>query len=122
MKYLKNITFSLGIFISILLIFTLLVTILSWFNIMNNSITTIFKMLIPIISILSSSIYMGINTTKLGWLEGFKLGIIICILLFLFNALGINKGFKINQLLFYGILIFSSIVGSMIGISRKKRP
>lgn len=122
MKYLKNITFSLGIFISILLIFTLLVTILSWFNIMNDSITTIFKMLIPIISILSSSIYMGINTTKLGWLEGFKLGIIICILLFLFNALGINKGFKINQLLFYGILIFSSIVGSMIGISRKKRP
>ena len=122
MKYLKNIIFSLGTFLAVLLIFTFIVTILSWFNIMNDSITTIFKMLIPIISILTSSIYMGINSSKKGWLEGFKLGIIICILLFIFNIFGINKGFKINQILFYTILVFTSMVGSMIGISRKKRP
>lgn len=75
-------------------------------------------MLIPIISVLISGIFMGINSTKKGWLEGLKLGILICILLFLFNLLGLNK-FKINQLLFYGILIFTSIVGSIIGISKK---
>ena len=122
MKYLKNIIFSLGITIAILFIFTFILTILSYFNITNDSITTVFKMIIPIISVLTSSIYLGINSSKKGWLEGLKLGLIITILLFLFNILGLNKNIKINQLLFYGILIFSSIVGSMIGISRKKVP
>lgn len=120
MKYLKNIIFSLGTFILVLLVFTFLISFFSYFNIMNDNITTIFKMFIPIISILTSSIYMGINSNKLGWLEGLKLGIIICILLLLFSILGLNKNFKINQILFYSILIFTSIIGSMIGISKKK--
>ena len=119
MKYLKNIVFSLGLVSAILLIFTFIVTILSYFNIMNDSITTIFKMLIPIISVLASGILMGINSTKKGWLEGLKLGLLICILLFIFNIFGLNNSFKISQLLFYGILIFTSVVGSMIGISKK---
>ena len=110
MKYLKNIIFSLGTFILVLLVFTFLISFFSYFNIMNDNITTIFKMFIPIISILTSSIYMGINSNKLGWLEGLKLGIIICILLLLFSILGLNKNFKINQILFYSILIFTSII------------
>lgn len=121
MKFLKNIIFSLGIFTGLLFIFTLIVTILSYFNLMNDTITSIIKMVIPILSVLSSSIVMGIHSTKKGWLEGLKLGLIITLLLFLFNILGLNKNFKINQLLFYGILIFTSIVGSIIGISRKKQ-
>ena len=103
MKYLKNIIFSLGTFILVLLVFTFLISFFSYFNIMNDNITTIFKMFIPIISILTSSIYMGINSNKLGWLEGLKLGIIICILLLLFSILGLNKNFKINQILFINI-------------------
>ena len=121
MKYLKNIIFSLGLVIIVLLVFSFILTVLSYFNIVNDSLTTIFKMLIPIISVLSSGILMGINSTKSGWLEGLKLGILIIILLFLFNLLGLNNTFKINQLLFYGILIFTSIIGSMIGITRKMK-
>ena len=120
MKYLKNIVFSLGIVIAVLFIFTFIVTIFSYFNILSDSITTMFKMLIPIISVLSSSIYLEIHSTKKCWLEGLKLSIIICLLIFLFNILGLNKNIKLSQLLFYGILIFTSIVGSIIGISRKK--
>lgn len=118
MKYLKNIIFSLGILLAVLFIFTFIITILSYFNILNDKVTSIFKMLIPIISVLTSSIILGIHSTKKGWLEGLKLGLLICILLFFFNLLGLNN-FKINQLLFYGILIFTSIVGSIIGISKK---
>ena len=120
MKYLKNIIFSLGIVLATIFVFSFMLTLLSYLNIISNSLTTIFKMLIPIISVLASSIVMGINSTKKGWLEGLKLGILICILLFTFNILGLNNKFKIGQLLFYGILIFTSIVGSMIGITRKK--
>ena len=118
MKYLKIFSRSL-LYISVsILLFTMIITILSYFNIVNDSITTVFKMIIPIISVLSSGIVMGLNSSKKGWLEGLKLGFLICILLFLFSLLGLNNTFKISQLLFYGILIFTSIVGSMIGISR----
>ena len=120
MKYLKNIIFSLRIVLETIFVFSFMLTLLSYLNIISNSLTTIFKMLIPIISVLASSIVMGINSTKKGWLEGLKLGILICILLFTFNILGLNNKFKIGQLLFYGILIFTSIVGSMIGITKKK--
>ena len=102
-----------------LFVFTFLVTILSYFNIMSDTLTTIFKMIIPIVSVLASSILLGLKSTKKGWLEGIKLGTLICILLFFFNLFGLNNSFKLNQLLFYGILIFTSIVGSMIGINRK---
>lgn len=119
MQYIKNIIYSLGLMLATLFVFTFLVTILSYFNIMSDTLTTIFKMIIPIVSVLASSILLGLKSTKKGWLEGIKLGTLICILLFFFNLFGLNNSFKLNQLLFYGILIFTSIVGSMIGINRK---
>ena len=119
MKYLKNIVICLGLVLAIMFIFTFFITVLNYFNIMNESITTVFKMIIPILSLFVSGIVMGKNSTKKGWLEGLKLGVLICILLFLFNILGLRNNFKINNILFYIILTFSSIIGSMIGISKK---
>lgn len=119
MKYLKNIVICLGLVLAIMFVFTFFITVLNYFNIMNESITTVFKMIIPILSLFVSGIVMGKNSTKKGWLEGLKLGVLICILLFLFNILGLRNNFKINNILFYIILTFSSIIGSMIGISKK---
>ena len=120
MKYLKNLGMSFIYIISTLLILTFIMTILSYFNITNDSITTVFKMIIPIISVLTSSIYLGINSSKKGWLEGLKLGTIISIILLFLNIIGLNNKFKISNILFYGILLLTSIIGSMIGISKKK--
>ena len=119
MKYLKNLVICFGLVIGIIFVFTFLVTLLSYFNIMNDSVTTVFKMIIPILSMLASGIVMGRNSSQKGWLEGLKLGLMVCVLLMLFNMLGLGNGFKIGNVLFYTILTFSSIVGSMIGISRK---
>ena len=49
MKYLKNIIFSLGIVLATIFVFSFMLTLLSYLNIISNSLTTIFKMLIPII-------------------------------------------------------------------------
>lgn len=119
MKYLKNLIICFGLVIGIIFIFTFFVTLLSYFNIMNDSVTTVFKMIIPILSMLASGIVMGRNSSQKGWLEGLKLGLMVCVLLMLFNILGLRNSFKIGNVLFYTILTFSSIVGSMIGISRK---
>lgn len=120
MKYLKNILTCFGIVIASIMILSFIMTIFSFFNILNDSVTSIFKILIPIISLLMSGIVMGRNSTKKGWLEGLKLGLLVSLLIMLFNMLGLRNSFKISNLLFYTILTFSSIVGSMIGISMKR--
>lgn len=117
MKYLKNLIMCLGSVIAIILVFGFIMTIMSFFNIINDSVTNVFKILIPIISILTGGIIMGKNSSKKGWLEGLKLGLMVCLLLFLFNILGLQNSIKLSTFLFYSILTITSIVGSMIGIS-----
>lgn len=120
MKYLKNILTCFGIVIASIMVLSFIMTIFSFFNILNDSVTSFFKILIPIISLLMSGIVMGRNSTKKGWLEGLKLGLLVSLLIMLFNMLGLRNSFKISNLLFYTILTFSSVVGSMIGIVAKK--
>ena len=103
-----------------LLILTFLVTFFSYFNLMSDKFVSIFKIIIPIISLLIGGFYIGKRSSKKGSIEGFKLGLIFSILLIIFNFLAFDYSFKFKYLLFYFILIVSSILGSMIGISIKK--
>lgn len=80
----------------------------------------LFKIFIPIISLLVGGIILGKKSNKKGWLEGLKLGLIFSVFLVLFNYLGLKNNFQLKHLLFYSILIISSMVGSMIGINKKK--
>lgn len=120
MKYLKDLGFSLIYIISSILILTLFITILSYFNIMGDKVVSIFKIIIPIISLLIGGFYIGKRSIKKGFIEGLKLGLIFCIVLAIFNYLGLGISFKVKYLLFYLILIVTSVLGSMIGINRKK--
>lgn len=121
MKYLKKLAFSFLYIISSILIITFLVTLLNYFNIISDKIISIFKILIPIISLFIGGFYIGKNSNNKGYLEGLKLGGIFSIFLLIFNFLALNNSFKLKYLLFYLILIVSSILGSMIGINRKKK-
>lgn len=120
MKYLKNLSLSFLYIIIPILTLTFLITILSYFNIINDKVVSIFKILIPIISILIGSIYIGKHSKKKGFLEGLKLGVIFSLFLIIFNIFVFNNFFKLKYLLFYTIIIITSILGSMIGINSKK--
>ena len=120
MKYLKNLGISFIYIMASILLLTLFITIFSYFNIISDKVTSIFKIIIPIISMLMGGYYMGKKATKKGFFEGLKLGIIFSILLIIFNYLAFNNSFKLKYILFYLILIITSILGSMIGINRKK--
>ena len=52
-----------------------------------------------------------------GYIEGLKYGSIIIILTLIISL--IIKSFNIKLLIFYSILLLSSTLGSMIGITRK---
>lgn len=120
MKYIKNIGISVLYIIASLLIFTFIMTFLSYFNITSDKTTSFFKIMIPIASLFTGGMYLGKRSNKKGWLEGFKLGLIFIILLIIFEFLALDISFEFKNILYYIIIVASSILGSMVGISIKK--
>lgn len=114
-KYLKSFAFIL---ISILL-FSIFIGTLNYFNILGNSIVKIFELIAIVISTLIGSIYLGKNSSKKGFLEGIKIGLSMIILLFIFSFLAFDKGFTLTSLIFYSIILISAILGSILGINKK---
>lgn len=121
MKYLKKLGMSFIYIISSIFILTFLTTLLSYFDILSDKVTSIIKIIIPIISMLIGGFYIGKKSLKKGFLEGLKLGGIFSFILIIFNYLAFDNSFKFKYVLFYIILIISSILGSMIGINKKKQ-
>ncbi len=112
-KYLISYTYLLGSII----ILTLILSIINYFIILP---TNIIKTIIPIISIFISSILLGKKSTKKAYLEGIKFSILYIVFIFLFTIL-IKYKIKINIILYYFILILTSMFGSMIVINLKKK-
>ena len=117
MNYLKVLSKSIIYIISLILIITIFVTILSYFNIFSDNIIKFFKLITPIISIFTGAFIMGKSSNKNGYLEGIKIAIIIDLIFIIFSI--IFKDFKIESIIFYIILLASSILGSIIGIQKK---
>ena len=119
-KYLKNISISILYIIVSILILTFITTLFSYFNIIGEKTISIFKITIPIISLFIGGFYIGKRSIKKGWFEGLKLGLIFIILLIIFEFFALDISFKGKNIIYYLIIIISSIFGSMIGISNKK--
>ena len=113
-KYLKGLLFFLVPF----LVLTLLITILYYFDILNNQIIKYFKIVIVILSCLLGGFIIGRNSTSKGYLNGIKLSGIIIVTLLIFNL--ILGGFKWYHLVYYLIILVTTTIGSMLGISLKK--
>ena len=114
----KNLFFSFVYFISIFLVSTFIFTIFYYFNLVSDSINSIIKFIIPIISISVSSFILGMKSVKKGYVEGIKLSIIVILF---FSVIGMLFGsFNFNTVIYYLILVLSSSLSGMLGINRKK--
>lgn len=118
MKYLKLLGTNLLIMFLILFISTFLITLLNYFNIINGSLLSIFKIIIIVLTMLIGGFLTGVKAKEKGWLEGIKIGGLFSIFLILINIIFI-KQFSLKNIIYYLILIFASILGSIIGISKK---
>lgn len=114
-QYLKTIGYMVGI----ILISIFLITILNYFNILSSSAVSYLKLIIILITTFSSGILIGKTAIKNGWLEGLKLGISIVLLMILFSYLGLDKTPTYKNIVYYIIIIITSILGGMIGISKR---
>lgn len=121
MNYIKNVGISIAWILCILIGLSIILTTMSYFNILGDKVTTVFKIIIPITSLFVGGIQIGKRSNKKGWLEGLKLSLIFLILLLLFNFLALNNSFEAKNILFYIILIISTMFGSMIGINKNKQ-
>ena len=115
---LKNILKSLLYFFISIIISTILLTILNYFNILNSKTISLLKFLIPVISISITSYLLGKKTIKKGYIEGLKFGGIIIIVFFIISLL--FRNLNIKSIIYYIILLLSSILSSMIGINKRK--
>lgn len=119
MKKIINYLKSLGLFIASILLLTIITTVLQYFNI-SQGLCNFLKIFSLVISIFIGSFYLGKKSIKKGYLEGLKLSIIILLFLFIINLIFFKDCFQWKNILYYIIIIITSIIGSVIGIQKKK--
>lgn len=116
-KYLKTLIYILVP----VLVLNIIISLLYYFNIIGSIANDYVKLFTVAISMLIGGIYIGSKASKKGWLEGLKVGIEVIIILFIISYLAFDKGLDIKSLIYYFILLASSMLGSIIGINRRKR-
>lgn len=118
MKYLKKLLKSFLYGVSSIIILTFIITLFNYFDIINGKLLSILKIIIPLFSLSLSGYMIGKNANKNGWLEGLKIGLIITLLIMIYNL--IFDTLTLKDIIFYLALIISAIVGSILGINKKE--
>lgn len=119
MDNVKNYLIAIGYFLLVVAVFAIILTIFNYYDIVTNKLFKVIKVLIPSLALFIGGYKVGNNANKKGYIEGIKLSLIVIILLFMFSYLGFNASFSISLILYYIILIISSMLGAMIGINKK---
>ncbi len=118
-KYLKYLKALLYVSIPIL-VFSLILSLLYYFNILTGKSFNILKVITILFSFIIGGIYIGKKANSKGYLEGLKIGLITVILFFLLSYLTFNKEITIKNLIYYLVILTTSTIGSMVGINKKK--
>ena len=114
----KKLGSALLLFLGIVLGTTFLLTIFNYFDIIRADWIKVMKFLIPVIAIFIVGYKLGKQSEKKGYLEGVKIGGLVAGLFLVFVVL-VDK-FMWKSLLYYLIIILIAVIGSMLGINRKK--
>ena len=115
-KYGKRILWTI---ISITISISIL-TALYYFNIIGANIYNYLKIIIVLFNIFIQSYILGKKSEKHGYLEGLKFSGIM-ILIFLIISLLTQSRIRPRIILYYFIISMSSILGGIMGISKKDK-
>lgn len=118
MKYLISMIKNLGIMFIILLIGIFILTLLNYFEIITGGLFSIFQIILIIITTIIGGFLIGKEAKQKGWLEGLKIGLLFILLITILNFFFV-KNFSIRFLLYDFILIISTMIGGILGISKK---
>ena len=107
-----------GIFLIVELLITFLTSLLNLFG-LNSGITSIILLIFNIIIFFSLSLYNAFKVHKNGLIEGAILGGIFIVLMLLIKLALFSGSLKISTFIYYILLLFSSILGGMVGVNKK---
>ncbi len=119
MNNIKNYLVAIGYFLLVVAVFAIILTIFNYYDIVTSKLFKIIKVLIPSLALFIGGYKVGNSANKKGYIEGIKLSLIIIVMLFMFSYLGFNVTFNVSLILYYIILIISSMLGAMVGINKK---
>lgn len=118
MIFLKNLLKYLGFYAIFLILIIVICSILNLLGV-NSTITNLILFIFNTILFFVFGFKNGKLTTSKGYLAGLKIGATFLLLL-LIISLFLNKNmFSITSLIYYVILILSSLLGGMMGINKK---
>ncbi len=62
----------------------------------------------------------GKKTTKKGYFEGLKIGVLSILILYIINFIFYNPNYNLKLLTYYSIIALFNVLGGMIGKAQKK--
>ena len=117
MKYLK----TFGIILIIMLLIILTSSTLSYFDIINNKINNIFKLVSILLSSLIGGIYIGNKSIEKGYLEGIKIGAPLSLIMIIISIFLFKNNINIWKIIYYISIFIITTIGSIIGINKKEK-
>ena len=109
--YLKNILIMSLLFIAL----NIIMTWLSYFNIINDKILSIVQIIIMIAIMFIGGFLTVTKVNSKGYKEGFIIGLIFITILLLLNIIFIHN-FEFKNILYFIILLICSSIGGIVGI------
>lgn len=106
--------------IILLFIFNLLTSIFNYFDFLPTNVIGPANIILTLLTLFIAGVFLGKKVDKKGWLEGIKIGLTIIFLFFLISYLGFDQGINLKSLIYYLTLLISPMLGSMIGINKRK--
>ena len=113
----KYITFFCFTWLSILLA-CLFWTFLYYYDFVSDKIFAFSLLSSILISIFENSFFLGKKSSKKGYLEGIKFGLLLIIPFVLYSF--ILKKFYYRLFLYYFLILLTAVFGSIMGINKKR--
>ncbi len=114
--YLKDIAYMLGSIVVGIFLFT----VLNYFNILSDKVMNFMKILLSVGAFGFAGWYLAKNTKKRGLIEGLKIGGIVLAFFLIISLIFLSSKFEIKNLLYYLILLASSVCGGIIAKQKKE--
>lgn len=118
MSNIKRYLISIGISLGLILVFSLFLNILNYFDLLNKGMYKAILVSFLVISIFIGSYNLGNNSKEKGYLNGIYFGLIISVLFIIFSLL-FKENITISSFIYYLIIVITSSIGGTIGINKK---
>lgn len=120
MSYFKSLLKMLLVNFLVIVIGSIIITLLYYFNITSSSIYNIFKLALPILSLFFTTKSFAKNAREKGYLEGAKIGVLTVIIFIIITSLT-KQDFNLKMTIYFLLLLITSSFGGMVGINQKEK-